>query len=132
MYLPSIVCWVNFFFQFHPFTIDFCIKFYPHSFNYSLSGFESFINGFFFNFIPLHLVSILDLILIILIVMYLVLNPLLNWFVFKFHHLTFYFYIKYDPYFFIVIFSCSYPFLDLNCFSIASLMIDFILFLCQI
>jgi hypothetical protein len=32
--------------------------------------------------------------------MYLVLNLFLNWFVFEFHHLTFYFYIKYNFYYF--------------------------------
>ena len=66
------------FFQFHPFTIDFCIKFNPYSFNYSVSGLELFIKFFFFNFIPLYLVSILDWVLIFLIVIYLILNPLLN------------------------------------------------------
>jgi hypothetical protein len=66
------------FFQFHPFIIDICIRFGSYSFNCSVSGLESFIKFFFFNFIPLHLVFILDLVFIFLIVMYLVLNPLLN------------------------------------------------------
>jgi hypothetical protein len=38
-------------FQFHPFTIDICIRFGPYSFNCSVSGLESFIK-FFFQFHP--------------------------------------------------------------------------------
>jgi hypothetical protein len=71
-------CQINLFFQFHPFKLDFYIRFDPLSFNYNVFDLESFIRFFSFKFIHLHLIFILDLVHIILIMMYLVLNLLLN------------------------------------------------------
>jgi len=119
---------LSFFFQFHPFTIDFYVRFSSHSFNYSVSGLKLFIKLLFFKFIPLHLVFIWDLVLILLIVIYLVLNHLLNWFVFEFIPWHFIFISNMVLILFIVISSCSYPFLDWIFFSISSLMIWFYFF----
>jgi hypothetical protein len=103
---------LSFFFQFHPFTIDFYVRFSSHSFNYSVSGLKLFIKLLFFKFIPFHLVFIWDLVLILLIVIYLVLNHLLNWFVFEFIPWHFIFISNMILILFIVISSCSYHFLD--------------------
>jgi len=106
----------GFFFQFHPFTIDFYVRFSSHSFNYSVSGLKLFIKLFFFNFTPLHLVFIWDLVLILLIVMYWIFNHLLNWFVFEFYPLTFYFYIKNGYHSFYCYFQLFLSFSRLNFF----------------
>jgi len=52
---PWIIYWVNLFFLFHHFTLNFYIRFGPYFFNCNVFGLKSFIK-FFFKFIPLHLI----------------------------------------------------------------------------
>ena len=78
------------------------MKLDPHSFDYNAFGLELFIKLIcFFNFIPSHLIFISNLVPILLIAMYLVLNNLSSFFFFfQIQPFTLDFYIRYSTHFF--------------------------------